>query len=239
MNEAVFISDLHLHPEMPEILEKFQKFVHWAIQHTQAVYILGDFIHAWPGDEAIDAWSETIIQSLETLHQHHIKVYFMPGNRDFLIGQTFVQQAQLTLLTDPTVITLGNENVLLSHGDRYCTKDRSHQWLRWLTRNRWFKPCFLQLPYFIRQRIVQQVREYSQHNQTKPSQNMAIILQPMLAELDRYAANALIHGHTHQAGLQVHFSFSKQKRQYTLSDWEDNCSVLCYNDSKYEFFRFL
>ncbi|PJD91530.1 MAG: UDP-2,3-diacylglucosamine diphosphatase [Legionella sp.] len=235
MNDAVFISDLHLHPHMPDIMDRFRKFIHWASKNTLAVYILGDFLHVWPGDDALDAWSEDISSLLAQLSAHNVKVYFLPGNRDFLIGNTFLQKANMVLLQEPALITLGKERILLAHGDQYCTGDVSHQWLRRLTRNRWFKPLFLRLPYRVRHRIVNQARSYSQSNQRKSKASMDIVPKPMLADLCRFEAAALIHGHTHQPGLKIHRYQEKDLRQYTLSDWDENPAVLCYNRSKYLF----
>ena len=141
--DAMFISDLHLHPEDSEITAKYMRFCSWARGKTKKIYILGDFLHVWPGDDAMDAWSKKILGSLADLVDSGIKVYFMPGNRDFLIGKKFIRYAKLIELAEPAIITLGNRKVLLVHGDRYCTKDKSHQRLRRFTRNKLFKFIFI------------------------------------------------------------------------------------------------
>lgn len=235
MNEAVFISDLHLHPQMPDIMRKFRRFVQWASKNTLSVYILGDFLHVWPGDDAMDAWSEEIAALLAQLSAQQVRVYFLPGNRDFLIGKTFLHKANMRLLQEPALISLGKERILLAHGDRYCTHDVSHQWLRWFTRNRWFKTLFLRLPYRLRRMFVDQARSYSQKNQRKSSASMDIVAKPMLADLCHFDAVALIHGHTHRPGLKVHRYQNADLRQYTLSDWDEIPSALCYNKSKFVF----
>jgi len=166
-NKAVFISDIHLHPDMPQITHRFYSFIQWAAIHTKSVYILGDFLHAWPGDDAMDTWSGAIADQLAWLSSQGVSVYFMSGNRDFLVGKRFLVRANMQRLLESTVIQLGDEHVLLVHGDRYCTRDTKHQWLRRLTRNRVFTGLFLSLPYTWRARIVNQVREYSQMNQQK------------------------------------------------------------------------
>lgn len=239
MNEAVFISDLHLHPGQPELFKKFQHFVHWAETHTHSVYILGDFLHVWPGDDAIDHWSQAIIQLLAGLHDKGVTVYFMPGNRDFLLGSVFLQQAKVIPLEEPAVIFLNEQRVLLVHGDRYCTHDRSHQWFRSMTRRPRFKRWFLRLPYALRAKIVNQVRQYSQSNHRKTKASMQIVDRDMLAEMDAYQSYVLIHGHIHQAGLAVHQYQGLDFQQYVLSDWDENPSVLCYNKSRFMFSNFL
>lgn len=232
MIEAVFISDLHLHPEDKAITQRFNQFVDWAKTHTKAVYILGDFFHVWPGDDALDEWSHGIAMRLASLKQQGIALFFMPGNRDFLLGERFAKLADMVLLTEPTVITLGDERVLLVHGDRYCTRDRGHQWLRKLTRNRWFPFIFLKLPLTFRARLVNTVRNHSQSNRSKPSAWMDVVADDLLFHMMKLNVNIVVHGHTHKPGLTLHESKSSVFRQYVLSDWDDNPLLLCYDKSE-------
>lgn len=232
MNDAVFISDLHLHPQETKITERFNHFIQWAAEHTSSVYILGDFFHVWPGDDALDAWSQSIASQLNWLSKQGVNLYFMPGNRDFLVGRRFAKLASLTLLCEPTVIHLGDTRLLLVHGDRYCTKDRSHQWLRRLTRNRLFITLFLKLPYIWRYAIVNQIRRHSQMNKKKPLANMMIVVFSLIKHMEEIGVKTVIHGHIHRPGLTVHTSNSSNYFQYVLSDWDDIPSLLCYNKTR-------
>ena len=235
MNEAVFISDLHLHPQRGDIFEKFKAFVDWAQTKTKAVYILGDFLHVWPGDDALDEWSQSICSLLLRLKQAGVAVFFMPGNRDFLLGKRFFEASGLIPLTEPTVIQMGAEPVLLMHGDSFCTRDRGHQMLRRLTRNAYFKPLFLRLPYRFRAQLVRQIRHYSQSNTRKSPGKLEIVSKIMLKTMQAHQALILIHGHIHQAGLTNHLHQGLNYRQYVLSDWDEYPSVLCYNQKKFSF----
>ena len=237
MIEAVFISDLHLHPEDKAITQRFNQFVEWAKTHTKAVYILGDFFHVWPGDDALDEWSHGIAMRLASLKQQGIALFFMPGNRDFLLGERFAKLADMVLLTEPTVITLGDERVLLVHGDRYCTRDRGHQWLRKLTRNRWFPFLFLKLPLTFRARLVNTVRNHSQSNRSKPSAWMDVVADDLLLHMMKLNVNIVVHGHTHKPGLTLHESQGAIFRQYVLSDWDDNPLLLCYDNPEGLYFN--
>ncbi|MDP3705313.1 MAG: UDP-2,3-diacylglucosamine diphosphatase [Legionellaceae bacterium] len=230
--EAVFISDIHLHPDMPDSTNRFYAFVQWAAQHTSCVYILGDFFHVWPGDEAMDSWSEAIADQLAWLSSQGVAVFFMPGNRDFLIGKQFLARSNMQRLAESTVIKLGDQRVLLVHGDRYCTLDKGHQWLRRLTRNRLFTALFLRLSYPLRARLVSQVREYSQANRLKPADQMVVVVSTMLRHLRRHNVDMVIHGHTHKPGLTTHRAVCGCYQQYVLSDWDENPRLLCYNNSK-------
>lgn len=239
MIEAVFISDLHLNPEEPAITKRFNQFVDWALINTRSIYILGDFFHVWPGDDAIDEWSMGIARRLAQLAQQGIAVYFMHGNRDFLLGETFAQAAKFTILNEPTIISLGNQKILLAHGDRYCTKDRGHQLLRRFTRNRWFPKVFLKLPFNIRHRLVNQVRKTSQNNRNKSEQQLTIVHPVMLHHVQQLTADAVIHGHIHQPEIKKHVFHGKTITQYVLSDWDDNPKIMCYDNANRFYFDLL
>lgn len=230
--EAVFISDLHLDPQELSISQRFYAFIDWAAVNTKAVYILGDFFHAWPGDDSLDEWSLGIAKRLKWLSEQRVSIYYMHGNRDFLLGQYFAQLAGMTILAEPTIIGLGNNPVLLVHGDRYCTKDKGHQWFRRITRTAWFTKLFLSLPLQMRTKMVMKVRQHSQNNYHKTAEQMDIVAEPMLIDMHKQALNILIHGHTHKPGLSNHSYNNKEYRQYTLSDWDDSPKLLCYYNSK-------
>jgi UDP-2,3-diacylglucosamine hydrolase len=233
--DAVFISDLHLHPQDSVITNRFDQFIAWAATHTKKVYILGDFFHVWPGDDALDDWSRSIARRLAWLTQQKVAVFFMAGNRDFLLGKRFARLAGITQLKEPTVITLGNDRILLVHGDRYCTRDTGHQWLRLLTRNRWFPALFSCLSYSIRGKLVQSVRKHSQSsrktNRNQSADWMDVVPKTMLRHMKQFQVQTVVHGHTHKPGLTI-LNEEMPFRQYVLSDWDDNPFLLCYHESE-------
>jgi UDP-2,3-diacylglucosamine hydrolase len=231
-SEAMFIADLHLHPEMPEITHKFFAFIKWAANKTKTLYILGDFLHAWPGDDAMDEWSDSIANKLSWLSSQGVDIYFMPGNRDFLVSRRFLTSSKMQEISEPSVIKFGDERVLLVHGDRYCTKDRAHQYLRRFTRNSLFKLIFLRTPYKFRARIVSTIRKYSQSAKSKPQKNMQAIPSAITKHLRSLKSNTVVHGHTHQPGLTKHVDNQDDFYQYVLSDWDENPSIMCYNSTK-------
>jgi len=231
MIDVVFISDLHLNPATEAITERFRRFIEWALLNTKTVYILGDLFHAWPGDDGLDEFGQHIADQLSSLSLKGIKVYYMHGNRDFLLGKSFAKLASMTVLSDPTVITLDGKPVLLSHGDRYCTKDIGHQWLRRLTRNRLFSAFFMLIPFSFRLKIVNKLRSYSQSNRMKPKENMDVHPESLLKDMKKHQVTLLIHGHTHKPGLTTHKISGKAFQQYVLSDWDDNPLLMCYDSS--------
>lgn len=226
--DAVFISDLHLHPEEKEICERFNVFVDWAKHSVKRIYILGDFFHAWPGDDAQDKWSDDIALKIHDLSACGIEIFYMSGNRDFLLGNDFSSSAGWTVLKEPTLISLGDEPVLLVHGDRYCTKDKKHQRFRRLTRNRLFAWLFLQLPLSYRKRLVNAVRQISQNNQRAMMLPVDVVSDSVIKHMKHKKVHTVIHGHTHKPGLTSYEVDGVVLRRYVLSDWDDKPMLLCY-----------
>jgi UDP-2,3-diacylglucosamine hydrolase len=240
MLNAVFISDLHLHPHDEAIKARFDGFVLWAKSKVNSIYILGDFFHVWPGDDAQSAWSLGIATQLHSLVAAGKSVYFLPGNRDFLLGKQFARLAAWKVLPDPVVIELGKDKILLSHGDRFCTSDRGHQVLMALTRNDYFIRFFLRLPLSLRQRLVSGTRRYSQTRQKKKSRPVDVVDDAVKKDLQRYGASILIHGHTHQPGVIHYDEFpAANLTRYVLSDWDDKPQLLCYHSTKGFYFTHL
>jgi UDP-2,3-diacylglucosamine hydrolase len=232
MIDVVFISDLHLHPEDKEILARFDDFISWAKISVKKIYILGDFFHAWAGDDSINEWSLGIAKQLRSLADLGISLFYMHGNRDFLLGPSFAAYSGWSILPEPTIISLGAEKILLVHGDLYCTKDKSHQRFRFLTRNKLFTKLFLSLPLVYRQRLVNKVRTLSQSNPLKSLEEMDVVEEAVIKQISEYQTTTLIHGHTHKPGLTTYCKNSQELKRYVLSDWDDRPMLLCYDNTK-------
>jgi len=232
MIDVVFISDLHLHPEEPAIQGRFNAFIDWARASVKQIYILGDFFNAWSGDDSINDWSRAIALQIRNLVDSGIAVFYMHGNRDFLLGIQFARLSGWIILPEPCLIQLGELSVLLVHGDRYCTLDTSHQRFRRLTRNKLFSLLFLRLPLALREKMVNKVRTLSQSNQTKTMAQMDIVPGAVINHLSSYSVEMLIHGHTHKPGLTLHNSKGAKLKRFVLSDWDDTPQLLCYDSTK-------
>ncbi len=137
MTTSLFISDLHLDPGRPEGIQLFDDFIRQKAVDADQLFILGDLFEYWLGDDACEhSGYQSIQESLASLAGKKTKVYFMHGNRDFLVGNDFASSIGGWLLPDPSVFKLGKMKVLLMHGDSLCTDDVAHQEFRAQTRNK-------------------------------------------------------------------------------------------------------
>src|SRR5262245_30967251 len=118
---TLFISDLHLDESRPEIVDLFERFLQTEARGAQALYILGDLFESWIGDDDDSPLAERVARALRGLADSGVPIFFMRGNRDFVLGKAFARKAGMTILDDPTVIQLDGQPVLLMHGDTLCT----------------------------------------------------------------------------------------------------------------------
>src|SRR5680860_404633 len=124
---AFFISDLHLSDSQPRTTQAFFDFLQQRASQAQELYILGDLFEFWAGDDDLNnPYNKGIVDALRTLSDTGVKIFWIAGNRDFLVGPEFAQATGLTLLPDPFIACIGNERITLTHGDAQCTDDTAY-----------------------------------------------------------------------------------------------------------------
>ena len=159
---SLFISDLHLSGERPEINKLFLKFLSNEARQADALYILGDLFEYWIGDEVMAHPDHApIISALRSLTDSGVALYIMVGNRDFLMGEDFAAATGCQLIDDPTVIDLYGQQILLMHGDTLCTDDHDYQKLRQMLRDPDWRKQFLSRSVEERIEMAQHIREQS------------------------------------------------------------------------------
>lgn len=229
---TLFISDLHLDAERPRITELFARFLREEARSADALYILGDLFDAWVGDDDPSPTAMRVADELRALRESGVPVYFMRGNRDFLLGQDYARRAGMTILPDPAVILLHGEMTLLMHGDTLCTDDVAYQAFRAQTRNPQWQQQFLAQPLAARLAFAQQARAASQAHQAGLLQQDAletitdVSARTVESTLRRYGIDTLIHGHTHRPGTHALDIDGRACRRIVLGDWYEQGSVL-------------
>ncbi len=200
--KKLFISDLHLHESKSEVTFLFKHFLNGLPTDPESkpeLYILGDLFDFWIGDDYEQSLYSEIIQQLRILTDAGIKTYLMHGNRDFLIGSEFLSQTGIELLEDPTILSIHNKRVMLSHGDLFCTDDTEYQKYKQMVRNRRWQQDFLSLTVAERLQILGETRDASvQSQQNKSIEIMDINQEELIAKVQNNNIDILIHGHTHR-----------------------------------------
>ncbi|QTS83652.1 UDP-2,3-diacylglucosamine diphosphatase [Coxiella endosymbiont of Amblyomma nuttalli] len=239
-SHTLFISDLHLEEEKPSITARFFDFMEYQAPKSDAIYILGDFFEAWIGDDNQSIFNRKIIEVLRKLTEKGPEIYFMRGNRDFLIGKKFAIAANIILLKDPTVISLYNKSILLMHGDSLCMLDHKHQIYRRNVAKPWVEKLMLSLPLVLRRKLAKELRKKSRnHNRYLSFEIQDVTHDAVKRVMQRHNVELLIHGHTHHPAIHDLIVDKKPVQRIVLGAWYENGSVLRYfSDGRFELHTF-
>jgi len=228
---TLFISDIHLDPLRPEIQSLFLSVLSYITGRVQNLYILGDLFEAWVGDDDLSTFNLEIIDGLYKAHQAGMKIFFIPGNRDFLIGKGFAERSGIKLLPDPCVIVLYGQKTLLTHGDLLCTDDHNYQRYRKLIQNP--LSCWLlnHSPLKWRQKLADSLRQQSRSYQQQ-CQNEIMDINPQALKdwFVNYQCQQIIHGHTHRPSIHYLCNNEQVFRHYVLSDWHTQANALLVDE---------
>jgi UDP-2,3-diacylglucosamine hydrolase len=225
---TLFISDLHLDAGRPEITELFGRFIDDEAESADALYILGDLFEAWVGDDDPSAAGDYVATKLHGLRARGVPVYFIRGNRDFLLADAYARRAGITILPDPSVVLLHGKPTLLLHGDTLCSDDVAYQQFRAQTRDPDWQQRFLSQPLDARLAFAQQARMASQEKQSelRALGAMDAITDVTPSTVDamfvRFGLDTMIHGHTHRPAVHRH----QAGNRIVLGDWYEQGSVL-------------
>ncbi|PXV58550.1 UDP-2,3-diacylglucosamine hydrolase [Dyella jiangningensis] len=225
---TLFISDLHLDDTRPEITHLFEEFLASdEARAADAVYILGDLVEAWVGDDDDAELPARIARATKALSEHGVPVYFIVGNRDFLIGQQFAERAGFTVLDDGTVHELYGRPTLLMHGDVLCTDDVAYQALRKQVRSPEWQAQVLAMPLQARRALAAQARAESKAHTSSTMETIMDVNADAVADTMRNAGvTRLIHGHTHRPAIHRFDLDGQNAERIVLGDWYEQGSVL-------------
>lgn len=212
-----FLSDLHLDPDHEATVQALAGY----LAHTpaDAIFLLGDLFEVWVGDDALaepgSFESRCCALLAQAARQHAL--YFLHGNRDFLIGEGFARASGVALLPDPTVLAFAGQRWLLSHGDALCLDDVEYQRFRALARSPAWQHAFLAAPLAQRRAQARSMRAQSEAHKHASSWYADVDHPAALAWLQAASAQALIHGHTHRPATHV---LAPGQLRHVLSDWD-------------------
>ncbi len=215
---ALFISDLHLQASHPRTAEAFFRFLAERAVHADALYLLGDIFEYWAGDDDVDdPFNRSVADALQRTAAAGTRIYWIGGNRDFLVGAGFAAAAGLALLQEPYVADFGGTRVVLVHGDAQCTDDSKYMAFRAQVRDPAWQAQFLAMPLAQRKAIIAGLREGSRAAHGDKSYEIMDVTAPAVDALHAASGAAtILHGHTHRPALHA----DGARRRYVLPDWE-------------------
>lgn len=215
---ALFASDIHLHPSLPKTTDAFFGFLNEHARKADQLYLLGDLFEYWAGDDDITTnYHSKIIHALRALSNSGTQIFWIAGNRDFLIGERFANETGAQFLPDPSVITIADHRIAIAHGDEQCTDDLPYMAFRSMVRQEKWQKDFLLLPLIERKKIIEGLRVNSQMEQKqKTSEIMDVNPKAIQNLFTNNNVEIIIHGHTHRPAKHQH----KEGIRYVLPDWD-------------------
>ena len=225
-----FISDLHLDESKPVITRLFQTFIKQIIKENvngTELYILGDLFESWVGDDYDNPFHNEIKLLLASISNSGVKVFFLYGNRDFLIGDRFLAETGIELLDDPALLTINEKLVLVTHGDQMCLDDHDYQNFRAMVRNPEWQKEFLSFPISKRLIIAGEAKDASkQSKQEKVIEIMDVNDKAVAAIFNEHQIDLMIHGHTHRPMKHEIVLDGKAYYRYVLGDWAEDSAII-------------
>lgn len=218
---ALFVSDVHLQETLPRTTEAFFAFLHQHAMHTQQLYLLGDLFEYWAGDDDMASpYNKRVIEALRKVSNTGVSIFWIAGNRDFLIGEEFATAIGATRLPDMCIVNIVGNRILLTHGDAQCTDDLSYMTFRSQVRQEDWQKKFLTLPLTQRKAIIADLRNSSRVEQRSMSNSIMDVNASAISSLfDTTNTSILIHGHTHRPGRHEYSNQNSLCIRYVLTDW--------------------
>lgn len=219
---ALFVSDVHLHASLPRTTEAFIDFLQLHALKARKLYLLGDLFEYWAGDDDIGTpYHRHIVDAIHNVSRTGTDVFWIAGNRDFLVGRTFANTAGMTLLSDPHIEEIAGQRVVLAHGDAQCTDDLAYMTFRMEVRQPAWQAQFLALPLAQRKAIIEGMRSGSREAQRSKSYEIMDVNRAAIDALfDATGANVMIHGHTHRPATHIYQPGGKIRVRHVLPDWD-------------------
>ncbi|NVK23355.1 MAG: UDP-2,3-diacylglucosamine diphosphatase [Gammaproteobacteria bacterium] len=223
MSSILVIADLHLEPSRPDITECLIEFLtEQTNKEHSALYILGDLFEVWVGDDNQDAFTKQIATAIKSFSEQ-TPVYFIHGNRDFLLRKKYAKQCGMTLLPEQHQIDFAGKSLLFMHGDQLCLDDVDYQKFRSKSRSWWWQTLILAMPLSFRQKMARKYRAQSQSSQMSKSQDIMDVAERAVKEVIADTnCDWLIHGHTHRPAIHQ----LDNKKRIVVGDWYEQGSVL-------------
>jgi len=214
--EALLVSDMHLPAGPSEYRDAFHALLAGPARRCHALFLLGDIFEYWLGDDVSGRDHRATLEALRACADGGTRIYFMAGNRDFLVSRALLRRYGVTKLPDPVSVALPDGIALLSHGDQWCTQDQAYQRWRRFAHASAVQRVFRALPRLLRRRIAQQLRARSQRLGRMTADDLLDVERTSVEQaFRRHAVPRIIHGHTHRPARHA----MQGGERIVLPDW--------------------
>ena len=212
-----FVSDIHLSEKRPDLTNAFKVFLNESKEACTHLFILGDLFEIWIGDDDDNLFHKDIKTTLSKFVLDGPEVFFMHGNRDFLIGKTFANEVGISIISDPYSLDINGLKTILSHGDFLCTDDSDYIEFRNNVRSEEWQKDFLAKSIDERNEIANLLRSESKNATSEKSLEITDTnLETVNNFIQENNPDIFIHGHTHRPKIHQH----NLTKRVVLGDWD-------------------
>ncbi len=217
------MGDLHLSADRPDISKAFIEYLNSDLSEVEALYIIGDLFEVWTSDDIAEPYTDEIAAHIKSVSTK-LPVYFIHGNRDFMIGNEFACRSGMILLPEINILNLYGIQTVVLHGDSLCTLDKAYQRFRRFRNSTIVKWIYRHLPKSTRQKIAANIRQKSRNsNQQKTYEIMDVEPSAVSELLTKTNTTRMIHGHTHRPAIH---ELDNHKQRIVVGDWYEQGSIL-------------
>ena len=234
MTTSLFISDLHLSEATPHIEQGLYRFLEEK-GDVDRLFLLGDIFEAWIGDDDDSALAKRFADAMKELSERGTRIFFMRGNRDFLVGKTYLKQFNAELLGDTAEVRVAGQPALLMHGDLLCTDDVDYMAFRTLAHNPDWQAEMLAKPLLERRELAKHLRSMSKEAASNKAEDIMDVNQDaVIKSIADHDVVRLIHGHTHRPCIHA----MEGAERIVLGDWGETAWYLLERDQTLELIEF-
>lgn len=217
MTTSLFISDLHLSEATPRIEQGLYRFLEQK-GGVDRLFLLGDIFEAWIGDDDDSPLAQRFTSAMKRMADRGTRIYFMRGNRDFLVGADYLDKFNAELLSDTAQIVVAGEPTLIMHGDLLCTDDTDYMAFRGVAHDPAWQADMLAKPLEERRELAKQLRTMSKEAASNKAEDIMDVNQAAVERaVTQHSASRLIHGHTHRPRRHLSENFER----VVLGDWNE------------------
>lgn len=227
--KACFIADVHLSRDSHSRAALFSGLLERLSAERCDLYILGDLFEYWANNRGSHRAFKGILDGLRRYRESGARVYYISGNRDFLVRKDTFSAYGVAWLGESLEMVLQGRRVHLTHGYTLCTED--HKFLSYKGRV-WPIMRFLDrlLPGAIEDRIAQALMRESSRVIASQSKSVLEVQDRAVERLFDNGIELVVCGHVHRAEVKA---FGKEGTLVTLPAWEeDRCGLMFLEDGE-------
>jgi UDP-2,3-diacylglucosamine hydrolase len=159
--------------------------------------------------------------ALRAVSDAGVAVYWIAGNRDFLVGARFAEAANVILLPETWVAEIAGQRVVVLHGDAQCTQDTKYMEFRAMVRQPAWQAQFTAMPLAQRKAIIAGLRADSRKEQSGKSYDIMDVTPQAIARRVRRDRRRRHDPRPHPPPRPAPCD---GKRRYVLPDWEPDAT---------------